>query len=103
MPWKKLNPMDQKLLFIGDYLRDLYSFSELCARYGISRKSGYKWVERYEQDGMEGLADRSRRPQHHPWQLPYAVQQAIVRLRGSRRMQLGPKKIQARLRERYPD
>jgi putative transposase len=95
--------MDQKLLFIGDYLRDLYSFSELCARYGISRKSGYKWVERYEQDGMEGLADRSRRPQHHPWQLPYAVQQAIVRLRGSRRMQLGPKKIQARLRERYPD
>lgn len=40
MPWKRLNPMDQRLLFIGDYLRDLYSFSELCGRYEISRKTG---------------------------------------------------------------
>jgi putative transposase len=103
MPWKDVRPMDQRVLFVADYLRELYSFTELCARYGVSRKTGYKLVERFQRDGAEGLEERSRRPLSQPAQLPYALRQAIVELRGSRRMQLGPKKIQARLRERYPD
>lgn len=103
MPWKDLRPMDQRLLFVADYVRELYDFTELCARYGVSRKTGYKWVERYQHEGVEGLAERSRRPLSQPTQLPYAVQQAIIELRGSRRTELGPKKIQTRLRERYPD
>jgi transposase InsO family protein len=94
--------MDERVLFVADYLRELYSFSELCARYRVSRKTGYKWIERYQQEGAEGLEERSRRPLGHPAQLPYALQQAIIELRGSRRTELGPKKIQARLRERYP-
>jgi len=103
MPWKDSRPMDERVLFIADYVRELYSFSELCARYGVSRKTGYKWIERYRREGAQGLEERSRRPTNQPAQLPYALQQAIIALRGSRRTELGPKKIQARLRERYPD
>jgi putative transposase len=103
MPWKDVSPMDQRVLFVAEYLRDVYSFSELCARFGVSRKTGYKLVGRYLREGPEGLEEKPRRPLSQPAQLPYALQQAIIGLRGSRRMELGPKKIQARLRERYPD
>ena len=103
MPWKELKPMDQRVLFVADYMRKLYSFSELCTRYGVSRKTGYKWVERYRDEGAEGLEERSRRPLNQPTQLPYAVRNAIIKLRGSRRTELGSKKIQMRLQERYPD
>ena len=48
MPWKNERPMDQRVLFVADFMRELYKFSELCSRYGVSRKTGYKWVERYE-------------------------------------------------------
>ena len=103
MPWKDARPMDERVLFIADYVRELYSFSELCSRYEVSRKTGYKWVERYRCEGPEGLEERSRRPASQSAQLPYALQQAIIALRGSRRTELGPKKIQVLLRERYPD
>jgi putative transposase len=103
MPWKDLKPMDERVLFVADYLRELYSFTELCARYGVSRKTGYKLVERYRLEGVEGLEERSRRPLSQPTQVPYAIQQSIIKLHGSRRNELGSKKIQARLRERYPD
>src|SRR3989442_310219 len=49
MPWKECAPMDEKLLFIADHLRGGAPLSELCRRYGISRKTAYKWVERYRQ------------------------------------------------------
>ena len=65
MPWKDLRPVDERVLFVADYVRELYDFSELCARYGVSRKTGYKWVERYRHEGVEGLpgAEVARRPQ----------------------------------------
>lgn len=103
MPWKDLRPMDERVLFVADFVRELYSFTELCLRYGVSRRTGYKWVDRYQREGVEGLAERSRRPLNQPTQLPYAVQQSIIELRGSHRTELGPKKIQTKLRERYPD
>ena len=78
MPWKDLRPMDERVLFVADYVRELYSFSELCTRYGVSRKTGYKWVDRYRREGVEGLGERSRRPQRQPTQLPYAMQRAII-------------------------
>jgi len=55
MPWKELKPMDQKILFIADCLREEESFKTLCTRYGISRKTGYKLVERYRQEGLEAF------------------------------------------------
>lgn len=101
MPWKEVKPMDEKLLFLADHLRQQGNFSELCARYGISRKTGYKWVERYRQQGMEGLAERSRRPGHLGTVTPYVIQKAILELRTKQRDVPGPKKIQALLAHRF--
>jgi len=47
MPWSRTSPMDQKMRFIADHQRGFLSFSELCTRFGISRRTGYKWIERY--------------------------------------------------------
>ncbi len=70
MPWRETSLMDQRVQFIGDYTRALWPVSELCRRYGISRKTGYKWLTRYEAHGPAGLTDRSRRPHHCPTATP---------------------------------
>ena len=70
MPWEQSSPMDQKTQFVSEYLRDTISFTELCDRYGISRKTGYKWIDRYQAEGPAGLADRSRRPHSSPDETP---------------------------------
>jgi putative transposase len=66
MPWSQTSPMDQRLLFIADTRRGTLSATELCDRFGISRKTGYKWIQRYREDGPQGLKDRSRRPRSCP-------------------------------------
>src|SRR5262245_30100085 len=66
MPWKESVAMEERLRFIRDAQSDRFTMSELCARYGVSRRVGYKWLARYEADGRRGLADRSRAPQHCP-------------------------------------
>ena len=55
MPWNETSAMDQRMHFIADYLEDYFPFSELCRRYGISRPTGYKWVQRYVDAGAAGL------------------------------------------------
>src|ERR1700733_13136314 len=49
MPWKASSPMDQRLLFIAEYVKDEESVSELCRRFGISRKTGHKFIRRYKE------------------------------------------------------
>jgi transposase-like protein len=66
MPWLETAPMDERIAFITDHRQGLYPVTELCARYGISRKTGYKWLDRFEVEGRRGLADRSRAPHHCP-------------------------------------
>lgn len=60
MPWTETEPMKERMRFVADVERGLYSMTELCERYGISRRTGYKWLERYEADGPVGLKERSR-------------------------------------------
>lgn len=104
MPWRDVKPMDEKLLFIADYIRgSTTNFTELCRRYGISRKTGYKWVNRYEVMGMTALEEQSRRPQQSPLSTPYAIQQAIIELRQKGRITPGAKKIQAMLVQQFPN
>ncbi|MGN8278715.1 integrase core domain-containing protein [Pseudomonas sp. SMN5] len=103
MPWRELKPMDLKLLFIADYIKGPPSFSALCQAYDISRKTGYKWVERYEKEGPAGLEEHSRRRLTQEWVVPLAVREAIIELRGRGETEPGPKKIQAALLERFPD
>src|SRR6266705_1957824 len=61
MPWREASPMDQRTQFIADHLRDVRSITELCALYGVSRKTGYKWIDRYVRHGPAGLEEASRR------------------------------------------
>lgn len=102
MPWKDVKPMDEKVLFIADYLRQVDSFSQLCERYGVSRKTGYKWVERYQQGGLEALEERSRKRHTQATQTPYALQQAILQW-CEHRGTPGPKKIQALLARTFSE
>lgn len=74
MPWPGMSLMDLRRSFIEDYLTEAFTMTELCASYGISRKTGHKMVARFDAEGWAGLADRSRRPHHSP----HAVSSAIV-------------------------
>ena len=102
MPWKEVNPMQQRLLFIADYLRQTMTITDLCHHYGISRKTGYKWIRRYHQDDQAGLRTRSSRPHHSPSQTPYRICQAIIELRQQFQVPPGAKKLSALLAERFP-
>jgi putative transposase len=102
MPWRETSPMDQRLRFIADHQRQLFSLSELCARFGVSRKTGYKWVERYQADGPAGLHDRSRRPHACPHQTPRAIIDALLEAR-RRHPTWGAKKLLPILKRRHRD
>src|SRR2546428_2130688 len=78
MPWRDASPMDQRMQFIADYLRDSLAITELCEHYGISRKTGYKWIERYLRQGPAGLEERSRRPRRSPNQTAEEIVTAIL-------------------------
>lgn len=82
MPWSSNTPMDQKTKFIADHLRGTLSISELCTSYGISRKTGYKWIDRYLHEGPAGLEDRSRKPYVAPNATPAHVVEALLEVRG---------------------
>jgi transposase InsO family protein len=69
------------------------NFSELCRRFGISRKTGYKWRRRYRDEGVAGLADRIRRPEHSPRCSPPAIEEKVLAIRD--RYGWGARKIKA--------
>ena len=78
MPWKECSVMDERVRFVGRLL-DGESMSDVCRAFGISRKTGYKIFNRYKDEGLEALTDRSRRPVRYANQLPDQIEQAIVR------------------------
>jgi len=92
MPWNETSPVDQRERFIADVRAGLYSMTELCERYGISRTSGYKWVERAEEGGRAALADRSRAPHHCPHRIPDTVADLLCATRRTHPL-WGPKKL----------
>ncbi len=77
MPWLETSPVDQRARCIGDHRLGLYTMAELCDRYSISRKTGYKWLARFEEAGRLGLQDRSRAPHHCPHHIADEVAQLI--------------------------
>jgi transposase len=70
MPWQEESTMERRRPFIQDVHSGATPVTELCRRYRISRKTGYKWLARYEAGGGSALRDRSRRPQHSPSATP---------------------------------
>lgn len=102
MPWKDTCPMDQRVAFIADWLRDEWTMTELAMRYHISRKTAYKWIDRYGADRDTGLCERSRAPRVHGRARPDAIRERVLALRRQYR-HWGPKKLRAVLQEREPE
>ena len=80
MPWKVSSEMDERLRFIARLLEG-EAMTDLCAEFGISRKTGYKIYDRYKESGSEALSDRSRRPWRYANQLPPQIEAQIVGLK----------------------
>lgn len=101
MPWSETSTVDQKRLFVADYQRGSFSMAELCGRYGVSRPTGYKWIERFEAEGIPGLAERSRRPKSCSHETAIEITEAILDVR-RRHPFWGAKKLLTILRRRHP-
>jgi putative transposase len=102
MPWKESDAMDQRLQFVTDALSDRFTMTELCARYGVSRRIGYKWVARFNEDGTRGLADRSRRPHVCPTQIRSGLAELLCEFRRTH-PDWGARKLLRVLRDRHPE
>jgi transposase InsO family protein len=81
MPWMESTFMDQRVQFIATVRAGHVSFAEACQRFGISRKTGYKWHTRYEGEGASGLKDRSRAPKTSPQAVDERTATLLVKAR----------------------
>ncbi len=81
MSWKEVTTMSLRLEFVRLALHEDANMSELCHRFGISRKTGYKWLNKYQQHGKEALMDQSRRPQISPNRTPAGIEELVLQVR----------------------
>lgn len=102
MPWLETAPMQQREQFIADHSRRLFTMRELCDRYNISRKTGYKWLERFHDHGRSGLNDRSHAPHHCPHKITPELAALLCRTRRAH-PSWGPEKILDHLRPKHRD
>ena len=98
MPWQEKSLMELRLAFLERVQAGGGHFSEACAAFGISRKTGYKLVARFEAGGTQGLEDRSRRPLRSPWRVPPDVEAWIIELR-TQHPAWGGRKLKRRLED----
>ena len=82
LPWKDTSREQEQIRFIQRWKGGEDTFTELCRQFSISRKTGYKQVERYKLWGLEGLGDRSRAPHSHPNTTPQPVIERLIRAKG---------------------
>lgn len=101
MPWKETRVSDDRIRFVVEARDGLDSMAVLCRRFGVSRRTGYKWLGRYEQDGPAGLEDRSRAPERHPNEVGASTERRVVTLRQAHPT-WGPRKLRALLRREDP-
>lgn len=102
MPWGETCAMEQRLRFIADVLAGDETMTELCERYEISRKTGYKWIGRHCLEGVDGLKERSRAPHVDGRARPAELLAAVLALK-ERWPLWGPRKLRAKLAELHPD
>lgn len=101
MPWQETSAMEQRLDFVREYQSELFTMTELAAQYGISRKTAYKWIARYEAEGALGMIDRSRRPHHHPNATDPEVMALLLAVR-KRHPRWGANKLLVVAKRRHP-
>lgn len=92
MPWKETNVMDQKKMFVLESFKANINFTELCTKFGISTKTGYKWKQRFLEKGFQGLSELSRKPNNSPVKLSEEIILDIIRLK-LKKKNWGSKKI----------
>ena len=80
MPWKVKDVMSLRMEFVSFAKAPGAKISQLCRRFGISRKTGYKWLRRFDARGIAGLVDESRRPRHSPLRSPKKLEKAVLTL-----------------------
>lgn len=98
MAWKMVLPMEERIRFVLAVEQREYPIAELCRQYGISRKTGYKWIRRYQADGLDGMRERSRRPLHCPHKTSQQWVDRIIQHK-LKHPRWGPKKIRIILQE----
>jgi putative transposase len=101
MPWKASSVVDERMRFVLEQERGLHTMTELCEAYDIARETGYYWLRRYQQGGLEALQDRDRGPERHPNQTPEEVEEAVLQLRRAH-MRWGPRKLKRVLQREVP-
>lgn len=94
MPWKETCTMDQRMKFVVHYLEHEWPMAALCREFSISRKTGYKLISRYIEEGVDGLKDRSRIRHHYPNAVSDAVEREVLETRLSHPT-WGPRKLRA--------
>lgn len=81
MPWEEVTVMDQKKRFIEANQTFMGSFKELCTSFGISRKTGYKYLRKYQENGLAGLKENSRRPKTSPNKTSVNIEEIVIQVR----------------------
>lgn len=92
MPWLTSDPVDQRMKFIAAHAEKEFTHAELCLRFGITRQTGYKWLARYVDGGVESLKDRSHAPGHCPHRIHPDVERLILDAREAHPT-WGPRKL----------
>lgn len=92
MPWKETCAVDERMTFVVNYLEHEWPMAALCREFGISRKTGYKWVGRYIEERGSGVSEHSRAPHRHPHAVTSGIEQAVVAAR-SAHPTWGPRKL----------
>lgn len=100
MAWKEVNKMEQRKQFILRHLNG-ESMASLCKEYEISRKTGYKFLARFNKNGFEGLMDLSKKPLRSPYKTHEFLEELIIQVK-ERYITWGPKKLKIKLEELYP-
>lgn len=101
MSWSETTKVKSRKQFIKDWQKPHLSVTELCARYGVSRKTGYKWIHRFCELGFKGLEDASRAPKSCPHETPEGIRDLLIWARQERPF-WGPKKLIPWLEKQYP-
>ena len=102
MGWMETCAVDQRMRFVMMLEKEEPSFAEVCRQFGVSRKTGYKWLTRYRTEGPIGLVDRSRAPHEHPQAIAAAIAKRCIAVRKSHRT-WGPAKVRAWLERNEPE
>jgi transposase InsO family protein len=93
--------MEEKLRFVFEYQQSHRSMTELCQRYEIARETGYVWIRRYGERGIDGLVEQSRAAWRHGNQTPAEIEQMVLELREAH-SRWGPRKLKRVLEDNEP-